>query len=406
MKRDVLVGQRGMHMSRVTASAPGKCILFGEHAVVYGQPAVAVALEQRISVSVENLVSDSDSWKIDGMHFQEKKHPHVQALRNRMWPSSLGAPALSIRIEGNIPAASGLGSSAALSVAASAALRTARGRWFASTNDIQNPDTWNEGFSSTFETSPLYSNVSGEIDSRRRMVSDSQYLANENVVSVDECALLAHSVEAIAQGGRASPMDSSTSAHGGIVMLSDEVEQEVEYLYTRRLKIAEQERVWHLHSIELPFDARDVYLVIGNTGVYAPTSQQVAKVAELLESEPSRMKEIETIGLISRRGIKSLLEGDFEAVGRAMSENQIMLQSLGVSCPELETLIRAASPSSLGAKLTGAGGGGCMVALTRHPKQTSEAIELAGGRTLISRLGNNGLSIDNYENLPIWKPEM
>ena len=118
------------------------------------------------------------------------------------------------------------------------------------------------------------------------------------------------------------------------------------------------------------------------------------------------MKEIETIGLISRRGIKSLLEGDFEAVGRAMSENQIMLQSLGVSCPELETLIRAASPSSLGAKLTGAGGGGCMVALTRHPKQTSEAIELAGGRTLISRLGNNGLSIDNYENLPIWKPEM
>ena len=75
MKRDVLVGQRGMHMSRVTASAPGKCILFGEHAVVYGQPAVAVALEQRISVSVENLVSDSGSWKIDGMHFQEKNIP-------------------------------------------------------------------------------------------------------------------------------------------------------------------------------------------------------------------------------------------------------------------------------------------------------------------------------------------
>ena len=158
--------------------------------------------------------------------------------------------------------------------------------------------------------------------------------------------------------------------------------------------------------LNFPIDAHDVYLVIGNTGVHAPTSQQVAKVAELLESEPSRMKEIETIGLISRRGIKSLLEGDFEVVEEQCPKNRIMLQSLGVSCPELETLIRAASPSSLGAKLTGAGGGGCMVALTRHPKQTSEAIELAGGRTLISRLGNNGLSIDNYENLPIWKPEM
>jgi mevalonate kinase len=55
-------------------------------------------------------------------------------------------------------------------------------------------------------------------------------------------------------------------------------------------------------------------------------------------------------------------------------------------------------------KLTGAGGGGCMVALTRNPKQTSEAIELAGGRTLISKLGNNGVRIDSDEGLPFWKP--
>ena len=106
--------------------------------------------------------------------------------------------------------------------------------------------------------------------------------------------------------------------------------------------------------------------------------------------------------MIARRGIQSLKDGDFEAVGRAMSENQIMLQGLGVSCPELETLIRAAAPTSLGAKLTGAGGGGCMVALTRHPKQTSEAIELAGGRTLISKFGNAGLTIDVCENMPLW----
>jgi len=57
-------------------------------------------------------------------------------------------------------------------------------------------------------------------------------------------------------------------------------------------------------------------------------------------------------------------------------------------------LIRAALPSSLGVKLTGAGGGGCMVALTRDPKQTSEAIELAGGRTLVSKLGNEGVRLE------------
>jgi mevalonate kinase len=117
------------------------------------------------------------------------------------------------------------------------------------------------------------------------------------------------------------------------------------------------------------------------------------------------MKEIETIGTIARRGIAALKRGDYEAVGRAMTENQIMLRGLGVSCPELDALVRAAAPSSLGAKLTGAGGGGCMVALTRDPKTTSEAIELAGGRALISQFGNDGVRMETIVNTPLWSPD-
>ena len=116
------------------------------------------------------------------------------------------------------------------------------------------------------------------------------------------------------------------------------------------------------------------------------------------------MREIETIGIVARRGISALLSGDMESVGRAMSENHLLLRSLGVSCPELESLISAAAPTSLGVKLTGAGGGGCMIALTRDPKATSEAIELAGGRTLISRLGADGMKVDFDDDTPLWKP--
>ena len=134
--------------------------------------------------------------------------------------------------------------------------------------------------------------------------------------------------------------------------------------------------------------------MLGNTGVFAPTSRQVAMVADALAAEPARMREIEAIGTVARRGLAALVAGDYEAVGHAMSENHLLLRNLGVSSPELETLIQAAMPSSLGVKLTGAGGGGCMVALTRDPKQTSEAIELAGGRTLISRIGNEGVRIE------------
>ena len=85
-----------------------------------------------------------------------------------------------------------------------------------------------------------------------------------------------------------------------------------------------------------------------------------------------------------------------------MTENQIMLKSIGVSSPELDALIKAAAPTSLGAKLTGAGGGGCMVALTKNPKLTSDAIELAGGRTLISKLGSPGMMIDGFNEAPFW----
>jgi len=52
--------------------------------------------------------------------------------------------------------------------------------------------------------------------------------------------------------------------------------------------------------------------------------------------------------------------------------------------------------------LTGAGGGGCMIALTRNPKSTSDAIELAGGRTLISKLGSPGMKIDSQTEITFW----
>jgi mevalonate kinase len=362
----------------VQASAPGKCILFGEHAVVYGQPAVAVAIDQRMSVGLE----PSDVWRIDGMRFDPSRHPHVEALKQRLWRDG---PPLAIKIHGDIPPASGLGSSAALSVAASAALRCARGRQI-------KDDDWAEGWTAA-RPNDVYS---GPWDFQK---GDSVEFG-EGAVDEDECAILAHAVEASAQGGRASPLDSSVCAHGGCIVLSDKIEDDLNWIYSRNLNGVS----WQVHSVNLPKSIEDVWLVIGNTGVHAPTSQQVSYVASLIENEPTRIREIETIGIISRRGIDALIEGDMERVGRAMSENHLLLRSLGVSSPELEVLISAAAPSSLGVKLTGAGGGGCMIALTRNPKETSEAIELAGGRTLISKIAAQGMTVDLDENSPLWNP--
>ena len=384
-------------MTFISTSAPGKCILFGEHAVVYGHPAVAVAIDQRITIKIQP--STTGIWLLDGGKLNMARNPHIKGLIDKLWPVEEGAPPLSIHIDGNIPRASGLGSSSALSVAFAAALRLARGRWVEHEGEFTQ-DNWAEGFGSGVIGSDAYGEARGFFSQNNQ--EKMFHLTGENSVDADENAILAHSVEAAAQNGRASPMDSSTCSHGGVVVISDQVESQLGYLYQRELTMPDGKQTWHIHELDMGVVPDDVYLVIGSTGISAPTSKQVAKVANMLKQNPDRMEEIETIGKIARRGIDALICGDYEAVGRTMSENQIMLQSIGVSSPELDVLIKAAAPTSLGAKLTGAGGGGCMVALTKNPKKTSDAIELAGGRTLISKLGSPGMEIINYPDDAIW----
>ena len=108
----------------VKASAPGKCILFGEHAVVYGQPAVACSINQRMVVELEEE-HKFNSWRLDGAILNFSNHPHVDFLKDQLWPENVKPP-LNIRIRGTVPAASGLGSSAALSVALVAAIQQLR----------------------------------------------------------------------------------------------------------------------------------------------------------------------------------------------------------------------------------------------------------------------------------------
>lgn len=315
----------------ITASAPGKCILFGEHAVVYGEPAVAIAVEQRMHIKLV----PSSAWSLNGAALNKGKHPHVWSLLEGMGGLE-NVPPMDIHTSGNIPRSSGLGSSAALSASMIRALESHLNRTF----------------------------------------------------TEDDAGRMAHEAEAFSQQGRASPMDTSTSLLGGVVVLSNRPEDGLNWRYRRSLSMPETEVSWHIHDIDVGLE--DLYLVIGNTGVHAPTLGQVKKVAKALSNDPSLSQVITTIGAITRRGLAALKEGDAERVGRAMTENHLALRSLGVSSAELEHLIQAAAPSSLGVKLTGAGGGGCMMALTREPETTRRAIELAGGEAMVSSFPNAG----------------
>jgi mevalonate kinase len=92
-----------------------------------------------------------------------------------------------------------------------------------------------------------------------------------------------------------------------------------------------------------------------------------------------------------------LKENDLETLGDLMNINHALLYGLGVSDESLEWLINAARKAgALGAKLTGAGGGGCMIALAKNERitQVVEAVQRAGGRPFIAKKTDEGVKIE------------
>jgi len=322
----------------VTASAAGKAILFGEHAVVYGEPALAIAIDARVSVSLEPCQGD---WKIDGYPLDSSRHPHIEYLKNTILGDD--SQPYSIQINSELFPAAGLGSSAALSSACSAAMLSIIGQ-------------------------PL---------------------------DLEKISEFSHLAEAAAQAGRASPTDTSTATLGGCVFVSDKKEQSSEWRYTRSLETPEGERNWEVHSVTLPPSVNDLWLVVGYTGIHSPTGDMVAGLAERLAKHPEKMTDISRMGELARNGVDALSNGDFTMVGELMNEAHQLLAGVGVSCQELDDMVEVARRSSLGAKMTGAGGGGCMLALTTNPEETSAALEMRGGQVLVTPFGAPSVRIEN-----------
>jgi mevalonate kinase len=106
---------------------------------------------------------------------------------------------------------------------------------------------------------------------------------------------------------------------------------------------------------------------------------------------------IKTGGKIALKSVEALRQGDFHTVGELMNLNHALLCAVGVSHESLERLVYASRKGgALGAKLTGGGGGGCMIALaeTGKLKRVATAIERVGGTAFIARKTDQGVRIE------------
>ncbi len=142
-------------------------------------------------------------------------------------------------------------------------------------------------------------------------------------------------------------------------------------------------------------DFKEVPLVIGYTGLSGDTLSAVSAVRSLIDKDPSAMKLINRIGELTLSVKKALLSEDLNELGSLMTENHSLLKQLGVSSPELDRLVDAAlSAGAFGAKLTGGGRGGCMLALS-DSEDVCTAISDAGGQVLKASISAEGVRLED-----------
>ena len=288
-------------MPAFTASAPGKIILFGEHAVVYGQPAIAVPVTQvRATATVTpNIGGKSGDVKIIAPEIKLESNlaalppgnPIGSAVNQVLTNLKVDRiPACTLKVTSTIPVAAGLGSGAAVSVAIIRSLAGFLGR----------------------------------------------QLPNETV------SALAYEVEKI-HHGTPSGIDNTVATYGKAV-------------WFRR----GGRKPWEFLS---PTDG--LSLVVGSSEVPSLTRKQVNKVARYRVANPAKFqtecREAEEVANDARTAMES---GDLSGLGRLIDRSQGLLHTIGVSCKVLDEMVTVCrNHGALGAKLRGAGGGGCMLAL-------------------------------------------
>ena len=304
-----------------TACAPGKIILLGEHAVVYGRPALAVPVRQvRACAHVLPSETGDPGWvrlEAPDLGFSAwlfeapPDHPLAAVCRETLEalrPAPF--PPIRLSIDSTIPVASGLGSSAAVSVAVARAL--------------------NDHFGGPLTT---------------REVSELAY-TGENILH-----------------GTPSGIDNTVVAF----------DQPVFFVRGSPPEGLRLRSTFHL--------------VIGDTGISAPTAQAVGQVRRRWQADPATQEAIfDSIGEIAAQGRQAMIDGDAARLGACMSDNHRLLTGLGVSSPELDRLVESArAAGALGAKMSGGGMGGNMVALASPEtvEAVSQSLRTAGAAGVI-----------------------
>jgi len=328
----------------VIASAPGKVTLFGEHAVVYGEPAIVMAINKRTYVEMKvrddskirinapdiiirgiTLTFDNNTFSIESDSTKILSElSYITKAVELVSKKASTFKGVDIKVWSEMPVGAGLGTSASIAVA----------------------------------TIKAYSEILG----LKLEEKDIAFLGWQTELAIQ---------------GIASPMDATITTYGGIIQVQ---------LINNNI------------TIEKIYTPTKLPIIIGYVPREYKTKDMVARVRSLKEKYSDVVTSIiTTIGNITRKAKQALEYGNLNEIGDLMNINHGLLEALGVSTKQLNDMVYAARKAgALGSKLTGAGGGGCIIALA--PKQTENvtlAIRSIGGQTLESDISEKGVIMVN-----------
>ena len=310
-------------------SAPGKIILFGEHAVVYGRPALAVPVTQ-VHADVEVRDADRAGIWIDApdvdlsadLNTLPSDHPLASVIHNFLFITRARSkrsdsvveahrfPNLSIKITSTIPVASGLGSGAAVTVALTRALAS----------HLNHP------------------------------------------MSDEEINAFAYEIEKL-HHGTPSGIDNTVIT------------------YARPVYFVKGQPI-ETFKVGQPFT-----ILIGDTGISAPTKESVGDVRKLWQADQMKWEKVfDEVGEIAKEARTVIERGKTKELGELMIRNHALLQGMTVSSPELDALVTAARRAgALGAKMSGGGRGGNMIALVTPDlaETVAGSLKEAGARNTV-----------------------
>lgn len=303
----------------VTASAPGKVILFGEHFVVHGNPAIVSSINLRARVTASS--SQGEGVRLEA---ESQDNPAVRSASYIL--ERLGQKGgMSLRISSEIPQSVGLGSSAAIAVASAAAVLKL---------------------------------CLDKLD--LKLVLEAAH-EGEKIIHYTP-----------------SGIDTSIATFGGAG------------IYTRSKGYR-----------RLDFELEEILVV--NTSRQRRTGDLVRRVKEFKERDPKRFEKLlEESRRIVEESVDHLKAHEIEPLGRLMTRNQELLRIIGVSSPEIEQAINACMKAgAYGAKLTGAGGGGCVIAVADYDKLDLVAEKLSRSFQVFRvKLGVEGARVESQAENP------